>query len=346
MALTAVHNYALGYIGWARQAARGTAVAPTKFARWQSISKLEEMLKIGKYSDGNNRDYSIAVKEEQWYEGGFTSMVFPDTTAHLLLGFHCTDAGGQDAISGAGDPWTHTFPPATESVGPLNYYTFEGTFGYQNEVTRVTDCMVGDYKLVGKAGAPATAQWGFVGRIAVPTTTPTTVAFETDRPASFADATLTFGSGLTAVSADVVDFTITAKQALEHVLGHNQTVNPVALVPNRREFTLEATIFAPDNKVNRDIFHGGDAATTTPVVPTYLATFTVKWDLGGSPDHYVQLVLNNIALEMGTPTYSADAKAFVQKVKGTVIRSGTTTPVTVTVNNAITTAYDVSAQTG
>lgn len=86
----------LAYVGFGLQSLWGTAVPPTKFARWAAISKGEDDIKTESVFDGLNRDPATLAKVMQSHALAFTSQLYPDFTAAMLFAM----LGVTDATTG------------------------------------------------------------------------------------------------------------------------------------------------------------------------------------------------------------------------------------------------------
>lgn len=239
------------------------------------------------------------------------------------------------------DPFTHT-GASTNAIPAV--MSFEHSMGQAPspatplEVVRVPDALWSNIKITSAGGKIAVADYSLVGRLGVPGQTAATVAFETDRPATLADATFTFpayvstpGSGFDVATLDVVSFMIDGKLTPDMVQGAG------SLAPQQlstvRETSVEFDVFVPDNKLLREVWYGAPT-NTIPITAVQSGVVTVKWDLAGTPDHYVQIQMNNLNAESATPTYASDGKAMILKVKGVAMVSGATGAITVTAQNA------------
>jgi hypothetical protein len=238
------------------------------------------------------------------------------------------------------DPFTHT-GTSTNAIPPL--ISFEHSIGQAPapatplEVVRTPDGVITDVKLESQGGKLATTQYAIQGRLGVPGQTAASVAFETDRPATLADAAFTFppyvstpGLGFDVATGDVSRVMMDGKLTADNVmLAGTLSPIPVATV---RETAVEWDVFVPDNKLLREIWYGAPT-NTIPITALQGGQVTAKWDLAGTPDHFVQITWNNLLAESATPTFDASGKAMILKCKGIATPSGSTGAITATVQN-------------
>lgn len=312
MALQTTHSFALGYIGYNIQSVEGTAVAPVYFSRWQSAGPLEDMMKMGTYRGGYTRDLEVAVKEAQYHNGKFTTWWYPDTGPRLLDYF----LGGSDVVSGGG-PYTHTFAQASTGT-PLPFITFENSMGYQQEVDRVRDCRVDQLVLTAKAGGLVTLEVDYMGSVVAAQSSPASVTYETTRPATYVDGSLTF-VGLDVASVDVTEVKITMKNGSAQIYTIGQ-VYPAAIQPQAREYQVDFTVFVPNNQLYREVFFGSSGATTGSPATTYLTSLNVTFNTtDGGPTKSCSITINNVEMEAAKPNYDANASAFMIQCTGKAV---------------------------
>jgi hypothetical protein len=250
------------------------------------------------------------------------------------------------AVAGVTDPFTHT-GSSTNAIPAL--MSFEHSIGQAPaptnpmEVIRVPDGLYSNIKLDATGGKLAVATYGMIGRLGVPGQTAATVAFETDRPMTLADATFTFpayvatpGLGFDIATGDVTHFMMDGKLSPDQVHGAG-TLAP-QMLSSVRDTSIEFDVYVPDSKLLREIWYGSPSSTV-PITAIQNGAVTTKYDLGGTPDHFVQILYNNLLAESATPTYASDGKACILKCKGVAMPSGSTGALTVTVSNAFGSNY-------
>lgn len=320
----------LAYVGFAKQSSQGTAVAPTTFSRWTAMPDAQEHIKPGFYHGGYTRDRAVGVKEQQYHDVKYNGWMYPDSTTALLNFF----LGGSDTVTNTSDPWQHAF---NEVESPLPWVSAEHSMGAGIEVDRVVDCLVDEVTIECKAGGLVTVNHGLLGRYGTPQGSSATVTLETDRPATYGDGTLAFGSGVSVVTADVMGFKLTMKNGSNRGFAIG-SINPRITIPGNREVDLEFELFGTDVKPYRDIFYGGDAATAQVAAMTILASFQATFDLGGSPDHLLKVKVSNIGMYDAKGLIDVNSKPFTWSCKGSFVRTSGNL-LQVTASNAASAAY-------
>lgn len=334
MSLGAVHRSALAYVGFGKQSVQGTAVSPAKFSRWHTMGPAEDMLKVGTYRPGFSKDLAVALKEGQYHDVTYTGWMYPDSTTALMAYF----LGGSDTVTNNSTYYTHVFSECNE-LTDIPYVTVEHSMGTDQEVDRITDSRVDALKISAKAGGLVEVQTQFKGTVNNAQSSLSSVTWETARPATFVDATLTF-STLSVSTSDVTAVTLDWKNTTEQVytLG---SVYPYWMLPTAREFQVQFTVFVPNNDLYREIFFGSSSNTTGSAPLEYESSLTVEFNTTDSgPDQLIQVAIANIEMEAGKPNYSNDAKHFEVACTGKAIRTSLSEAmITVTADNQTATAY-------
>lgn len=326
------HTPSLAYIGFDKEVTSGTAVSPVRFARWSAIREGSEQMRVNYYRDGSTRDNALGIKLATWHNVAFTSWMFPDVSTALLAYF----LGGPDTVTGGADPYQHVFSELPDCTG-IPTVTVENSMGCGNEIDRTAGALVDQITIKSKAGDLTSMDYMLMGATSAAQASAATVTFEADRPMTYIDGTLTL-TGLDVAPVDVTEVTINMKNGGEQIFTFGQG-HPVVIFPTARSFDVDFTVFVPDNKLYREVFYGSAGGTTPSANPAILSNMTLKYDLGGTPDHFVQLALNNIYMTDAKPTFDANAKAFMVQAKGTLVRPGSGSMVTVTAKNAVSAAY-------
>jgi len=327
------HQPALAYIGFGKQSVAGTAVAPTRFSRWSAVREASEAMRMGYYHDGSSRDATIGLKLATWHDIAYTTWLYPDASTALLNYF----LGGADTVTGGADPYKHSFNELSGALTSLPIVSFEHSMGNGLEVDRIKDCLVDQLTLKAVAGNLTTLDVVAKGTGAVAQGSGATVTFETDRPAIYADGTLTL-VGVDVAPCDVTQVSIDMKNTGEQIYTFCG-ISPAVIFPTAREFTLDFTVFVPDNALYRKVFFGSSGATAPVAAPSILTSLQLKFDLGGSPDHYTQIKLYNIVMSDAKPTYDANAKAFMIQAKGQALKGTNTHICEIESQNATASAY-------
>lgn len=324
------YNYspAFAYVGAGKQTVTATAVPPTKFFRFKSMQG-NETQKVTPMRDGQSRDFVFAVKNGQWHERDFTTFLYPDETTFLLI----NTLGITDGESGAGDPYTHG-GDSSNANNPL--LTFEHSQGNGLDFMRTADCVIQELKMTQKAGEEADVYCKYAGRVTTPQAAATTVAYSVDRPATFADLTLTF-NGVSVAGSDVTNFEIDAKltQAQQPTMGSQAP----QFIYGARDIAVAFDVLVPSKNLFRDIYFGGDSGTTVGNQPLITGTIIAKWDIPGSADHFVQVTLGAAVVAEGKDNADPAGKPYIVSCKGTVLLQGGTPAIAVSAQNAVSTAY-------
>lgn len=288
---------------------------------------------MGYYHDGSSRDATLGIKLATWHDIAYTTWLFPDASTALLAYF----LGGADTVTGGADPYKHSFSELSGNLTSLPIVSFEHSMGNGIEVDRIKDCLVDQLVLKAVAGNLTTLDVMGKGTGAVAQGSAATVTFETDRPAIYADGTLTL-TGLDVAPCDVTQVSIDMKNTGEQIYTFCG-IAPNVIFPTAREFAVDFTVFVPDNKLYREVFFNGAGNTTPASTPSFLTSMVLKFDLGGSPDHYVQFTLNNIVMSDAKPTYDPNAKAFMVQAKGQALKGTNPQIITIESQNAVSAAY-------
>lgn len=332
MVLNTGYAPALAYIGFSKESTQGTAAAPTTFQRWTGISEAQPKITPDFRRSGYSRDVGTAVKKLQVHDVKYTGWMYCDSTAAFLNFL----LGGSDTVTGSGDPYQHTF---NEVENPAVYCSVEHSMGNGLDVARTVDAMPDECEVNCVAGDIVAVTYGWKARYGVPQTSLATVSLETDRPMTYGDGSLSFGSGLTVVTADVTSVKMTFKNGVNQkpAIG---AITPRIVVPGARQFDFEFVVIGTTKAPHRDVFYDGDAGTAVVPAITSLATFTPTFDLGGSPDHQISIQFSNINLFDAKPLYAVNADTFTWTVKGTLVRSSASaTMCAVTASNGASAAY-------
>jgi hypothetical protein len=228
----------------------------------------------------------------------FDVVAMPKTIGALLYA-----ATGADTITGAGDPFTHTFKTGLD----LPYWTLFTTHGV--EKYQFTDAKLDTLEL----------SWDRSGALMAKTSW---LACALAFPASYTAGTderpgggLIKGAGGTftvdGAAAIVKAGTIKIDNSLEAVMGA-ASVQPADVFPGEHILTVDLTIVPADMTEFRTVITGTAAGTTPQVVPytgAAVMTFLVP---GSSPAH--TLTLNILAGKFAVAFPAADPKGGPQEI--------------------------------
>lgn len=320
---------ALAYLGVAGQAVEGTPVAPVKFIPWQTLDSAEDMV-IATRRNGFNRDMSIAAKMKQSSTIKFKTYLYPDSGAFLL----CAALGATDTVSGAGDPYTHTMPMADTQP---RLVTVETSIANGQVIQRIPDGRVDKYSLNMRGGEFIDLDCEIPAHNATRQASAASVAFETDRPLTFLDSVFTF----TTLDMDTADVIECKLDIMNGVKGY-QPAGSFAprYIAEGREINLSGKLLWADDKAFREINWGSDTGTTAVSAPTYEASIVLVFDLGGTPDHQIQITVTNVVVKTGKPNFDVNAAVQMLDWTNTGIRNSTAAALlTGVAKNAYATAY-------
>jgi hypothetical protein len=140
-------------IAWARQSAKGTPAAAASFRTRVSGGDIAPMRNIPDFAEtGSNQLPRTSFVASMGVDGA-PAMGVRDEIADLIYGVL-----GSKAVSGAGDPYTHTVTPANS----LPYYTFWRQVG-ELVWERFTDCKISQVEFASEAEQAVVATFTVVG---------------------------------------------------------------------------------------------------------------------------------------------------------------------------------------
>lgn len=195
-----------------------------------------------------------------------------------------------------------------------------GTGANPLDVVKIQDCVLSEFDMVADGAAHAKVNIKGMGKVGIPGQSNPTVAYETDRALTFADAVYNFtGVTITGGTSDITKAHFNIKNTIQQVPVHG-TIVP-QLYNAERTITADWDVFAEDAKPWRDVFWGGDTGTTYQNANPSASQVVLRYDLLSSPDHLVQFYLNNVVLQDAAPTFDVSAKPFKFTMKGTAKNS-------------------------
>lgn len=241
---------------------------------------------------------------------------------------------GSESVAGGGDPYVHTIV----SAGSLPYGTWWRMLG-SLIFEQFTDVKLGKLVVTSEAGQPLKAQCTLVGILPQFMTSGdygtlvTVVDLEDDTPFMHYD-----GSGLFTVDGDPVSCIEKAVLTIDNhsVDQQGDSLVPCAITDGLLEITWELTHTIEDPDLY-NLFHYGSASPSnldeeTRDIYEPAAGIDIKWDKGGSPDHYIQVQtprVQLVTLDGYTPNVSGDALKDVQTYR-VYEPASPTLPITVT----------------
>jgi len=236
----------LGYIGLAKQTAKGTAVAPDKFIKWTGETGMTPAQSYTQHWEGGmGLDPGVALKESQVYDMSFNCFARPDIAAFLFAMLL-----GVDTVSGAADPYTHTITPHASTIPWL---TVERYVEGLSLVERIKDCRIQQIEISGEATRPVTMAVqirGIEGSIEV---SPGTATYEASMPFVFFNGIYTVDGAETAL---IRDFRLTLANELgEDIFTTGVTRADIPLLARR--VTGQFTLLLDDAAHYENVFYGG-----------------------------------------------------------------------------------------
>jgi Phage tail tube protein len=254
-------------VGWAWQSVKGTPAGASANRLWLSGGEQPHAETVKEDFEETTglrmlQDAYISTAEGT---GSPEHFVMPDSIGSLLYGV----LGGQ-AITGAGDPWTHTLTPANT----LPYGTVWRSIG-QGLFERFTDCKLGHLKIHGESGKPlrVTPTW-MGGTSAFLTAEEVTAAIEKTNRYMHYDASAALKVEGTAV-ASIRSFDIDIDNGAQTVPGDSLGPNDTS----EGRFTIEVAVvmLVADFQLYNRIHYGS-------ATPSNLAPHTTSpLELAGSP---------------------------------------------------------------
>lgn len=324
MALNASYN---GYVGIAKQSAKGTAVAPSTFVRFLSAVKADPELDISVFPEGGGGFTDItAQKQFHKHDGGFELYARPSVAAKLFA-----FALGADTVVGTAAPYTHTIIPAR----PLPYLTIERGMKTNLITDRIQDCMINGLKLEGEAGKPLKLSLDFLGIQAALQGTGASDTYETDSFFTFMSGAFTLlGTGaFTRITKFGLGLSNNVDGGIQTVEVHREALQALLL-----GLTLDFEVVYDSADTNyADIFYGG-GTSVVDTVKTGAVTLDFTYGAGAAlRELKVEIPLLNYKA-IGTPAPAATPATLRQAVAG-VATKGAGELITVTSKNADAAAY-------
>lgn len=326
----------LGYLGAAKQSAKGTTVAPATFfvLRKQAFIPSQQ---IGEFRTGNQRDISFAVKEAFKYAGSFQTFMYANETAALLAWVM-----GADTKTGSADPWTHTLALAD----PLPYLTFEAAFYDSQIIDRIGDSKIAMLEIEAEAGKEALVNVDLLGSFVEGQGSAATVSFTnpaTDGPMKLSPHSVFTLSGPTdasTIAGQIAKMKLKIDQGMDAVMGPG-VIYPIALHEQARKIEYELEVYFAGEALYNLVHYGASAGTSVSDGVSTGAFDVVFTSTAASPgpERSIKLTSANIFWLTATPEFSPDGKTGKMTVKATAFRNGATLPFTAVCKNGNNTAY-------
>lgn len=289
MTLKSVHD---GYVGLAKQSAKGSGIVPSVFVRFLEGAAFEPNMAIEAYPEGGGGPYDIDTQKSlQTLDPSFSLYARPSIAAKLLA-----YALGADSIAGTAAPYTHTITPVATRVLP--WLSIERALKTDLIVERSVDCLLNELVLEGEAGKKLKITASFLSLTQALPATGSSETYDTETPFRFTDGTFTlFGGAFTRISK----FKLSVRNNID---GGIQTVNLYRedMQALKLDVDLDFDIVFDSADTNyKTIFYGGGTAPVVDVA-TGAATLSFAYGTSGS--------LRQLAVEVPNFFYKAIGSAF------------------------------------
>lgn len=317
-----------GYIGLAKQAAKGTGIAPAYFVKWDGGPKMTPDMDVEKLQEGGDGQYpGIMLKKKHKPDGSFDLFARPD-----IAGFLFAMLLGADTIAGTG-PYTHTI--IASAPASLPWVTVERSVAGQL-IDRIIDSRIKEIKVSGEAGQPVKLAVSYLGTTEAKQATPATVTLETDDPFMFWQGTYTLDTA--DVSGVIPAFEIT----LSNIFDEDDFANAItrADIPLiRRDIKGSFRVkFENADRFAKTYF--GDTSGTAPATALTTGNITIDLNYGtGAGARELKIDLQKIyhtAAKVELASKEETSQEYDCEFEGS---KGTGDLVTVTAKNAKATSY-------
>lgn len=310
-----------GYLGFARQASKGTGVAPTTFLRLstaESLEQVQDVLEVRSlYAD---REIDAIYKTYHKPGGAFQTFARPFLGAELLA--YCL---GNDSVA-SNDVQTHTITRANS----IPWISIERQL---DNVERFTDCKINQIVISGTSGQPVTMDVSFMACDSAIQESAATDTYETDEPFMFYDGTYTLDSGATTV---ITAFTITINNNLEVI--QTTSYKPDNILEGPFDVKVTMTLkFAASDTLYPKVYFGASTALTDALAT---GDFTVDLNYGsGTSARELKFALPQLVHTTITgKNLDPATKAVYLNLSSTAVKGGSEI-ITVTAKNSETGDY-------
>jgi hypothetical protein len=255
--MTAVRS-SNGYLGFLKQASKGTGIVPTKFCRLSAAEGLEIVQDLYEARTLNGDEEIDAIyKMGHKPNGSFQSLVRPDLGAALMA-----YVLGADTVT-TGSPNTHTITRADT----IPWISVERKL---DNIERFEDCKINQVVINGTAGQPLSIDVSFMG-IDSDIVATATASYETDEPFMFHDGTFTIhGSANTNIKA----FTLTINRNLEEIMTNSYKRNDLVETSFSIDLNYSLVFQASDAIYPAVLYGASTAAVDTLYDGAFIADFT------------------------------------------------------------------------
>lgn len=274
-----------GYIGWAKQASKGTGVAPSFFGRFLTVSPNPEN-EIEDFREGGSGIQGRYAEK--------VGMIFPFSASFNmrsnLAGWLLTMILGADSVSGTG-PYDH----AITVLDPMNWHSIEaqilGDLTPNELVNRFIDAKMNTLVVAGAAGGFATMapEWQALdldssGAAATP-------SYLTDDILKFLHGTFNVFGGAT---VEMTEFTLTITRNLEATQTNSLTYQQLEGLglDIGLDFTLKVT---QDDEFRKVYFGGASGTEPDEALEASQVTLTFNNGAAGADEREVVITIPELS---------------------------------------------------
>jgi hypothetical protein len=308
-----------GYLGFLKQASKGTGIVPTKFCRLAAAEGLEVVQDLYESRNLNGDEELDAIyKVGNKPNGSFQSLVRPDLAAAIMA-----YVLGADAVT-TGSPNTHTITRADT----IPWISVERKL---DNIERFADCKINQVVINGQAGQPLSIDVSFMGIDSAIVTT-ATASYETDEPFMFHDGAFTVNaSSDTTIKA----FTITINRNLEEITTTSYKRDDLLETAFSIDINYSLVFQASDAKYPAILYGASTAIVDTLHDGAWISTFTY-----GASTALRQFKITLPALKTVSVTKHLDpaTQAVTLEIAAKAIKSGAAI-ITAECKNTVATSY-------
>jgi hypothetical protein len=316
--MTAVRS-SNGYLGFVKQASKGSAAAPTKFCRLSAAEGIEIVQDLYEARTLNGDEELDAIyKLVHKPNGSFQSLIRPDLGAAIMA-----FVLGADTVT-TGTVHTH----AIVRADTVPWLTIERKL---DNIERISDCKINQVVINGQAGQPLSIDVSFMGLDSLTTTT-ATASYETDEPFMFFDGTFTIDS---VANTNIKAFTITINRNLEEIQTTTFKRNDLVEMAFSVDLSYSLVFQASDAQYAAILYGGG----TTSVDTLDDGDFTALFAYGaGSSARQFKITLPALKNISAVKHLDPATKAVSLDISAKAIKSGAAI-ITAECKNSVATAY-------
>lgn len=315
-----------GYIGLAKQASKGTGVAPSKFCKWDGETDMSAKQAFTQYREGGDGvNPGVTLKERHDPSGSFGGLLRP-SFGGLLLAL----MAGADSVSGLG-PYTHTITPAAPASMP--WASIERSVADQLQ-SRFVDCRIKSVTIEGEQGMPLRFTCEYVGISEDASVSAATDTYETDNPWLYFDLTFTKdASASTMCRRFRITFTNTWN---EDFFTNSITRRDIILTGRNVEFEFD--LLFEDGTPYKATYLGG-GTTAAESIDTGSLTFAFDDGQAGADNRRLTITLDEVSYPESPVEISNSDELAVYRFRGHANKAAGSNLFDITVINGDSAAY-------